>query len=98
MTLSMFGALGAAPAVADASVQIAGGSLEPAFDEGIVDYTVRCDLPVVMHVEASGGTEVDMDGDGFRSGSFDVPAPLSEDEGFEWVVRTDGVSTTYHAR
>ena len=75
---------------------VSGGSLSPAFDSGVFDYTVRCDTPVVMHVDAPVGTDVSVDGKQFQSGVFDVPVRLGEDESFTWVVRSGGRSTGYH--
>jgi len=86
------------PATASASIQITGGSLTPAFDPETTDYTVRCDTRVVLHVEAPAGTDVSIDGDPFASGSFDAAVPLSEDEGFDWVVREGDQTTSYHGR
>ena len=93
-----FSVVGAGPAVAGAAVQVTGGSLTPAFDPAISDYTVRCDPPVVMHVASTGGTQVSMDGHPAASGSFDITVPLDEDQGFDWVVRDGDQSTTYHVR
>ena len=90
--------LAAVPSVAGAAVQVTGGLLTPSFDPAISDYTVRCASPVTMHVDASAGSKLSMDGHPFASGSFDTPVPLGAGEAFAWTVREGGQSTTYHAR
>ena len=49
-------------------------------------------------MEAPAATDVSIDGDPFASGSFDAAVPLSEDEGFDWVVREGDQTTSYHGR
>jgi Arylsulfotransferase (ASST) len=89
---------GPTPAAADPSVQITGGSLTPGFDEGISDYTVRCDDPVDLAVSAPNGVSVSIDGGSFQSGSFNASVDLQPDRAFRWVISRGGQSITYHAR
>lgn len=79
-------------------MQITGASLTPGFDEGISDYTVRCDTPVDLAVNAPDGVNVSIDGGSPQTGAFHASVNLQPDRGFSWVISRGGQSTTYHAR
>ena len=75
-------------------------ALYPAFDESVTDYVTRCaaGTPVNLDVTAGPGTEVDVDRQGPRTGTFTASVALNTGQGFE-VVATEGANTaTYHVR
>ena len=99
IVLSVLGTVGAAPAAADAPVQIAGASLTPGFDEAISDYTVKCDTPVDLAVNAPDGVSVAIDGGSPQTGAFNASVNLQPDQGVQLGHQSRGPApTTYHAR
>jgi hypothetical protein len=70
-------------------------SLYPGFDPAVSDYVVRCTAgtPVQVDVSAPPGTEVDVDGQGFRDGDFTTTVSLGEGQGFR--IASDPGSTYY---
>jgi hypothetical protein len=99
--VSVTAAFLALPLVSVASAQdpsvSAQPSLYPAFDPGVTDYVVRCTAgtPVQVDVSAPAGTEVDVDGQGFRSGDFTASVSLVAGQSFR-IVSNPG--STYFVR
>jgi VCBS repeat-containing protein len=75
-------------------------SLIPAFSPDISDYAIRCSSaePVEMQVSAPAGTEVAMDGDPPRGGSFGTSVDLASSQGFRFVVSRGARSATHAVR
>ncbi len=63
-------------------------SLYPAFDPAVPDYVVRCSAgtDVGLTVTAPAGSEVNVDGQGSRSGTFTTSVRLSPGQGFAIAV------------
>ncbi len=74
-------------------------ALFPAFDPGVSDYVTRCGAsPVAMSVNAPPGTDVSVDGQPGRSGSFTANVQLSAGQGFDFSATAAGGTTTFHVR
>src|SRR4051812_19658457 len=73
-------------------------ALYPAFDAAVTDYVIRCTdgTPVDVTVSAL-GTQVDVDGQGPRSGNFTTSVSLAAGRSFR-VVETNGTTNTYYVR
>lgn len=75
-------------------------SLYPGFHEVVSDYVTRCTpgTPVNVQVTAGLGTQVDVDRQGPRTGTFGASVAVSSGRAFE-IVATEGANTaTYHVR
>ena len=74
-------------------------SLYPGFDQAVSDYVTRCTgTPVNVDVTAGAGTQVDVDRQGPRTGTFSTSVAVTRGRAFE-IVATEGVNTaTYHVR
>jgi hypothetical protein len=73
--------------------------LYPDYDRQITDYTVRCDEdPTSFAVTAPDGTEVSIDGDPARGGTFTKSVDLSTGQRADFSVTTGSITTTHHVR
>ncbi len=75
-------------------------SLYPAFDAAVPDYVVRCNdaTPVNFTVTAPAGTEVNVDNEGPRTGTFTTDVRLKSGQGFPIAVTSGGTGQTHHVR
>jgi Arylsulfotransferase (ASST) len=74
-------------------------ALFPNFDPQVSDYVTRCGSgPVTMTVAAQTGTQVSIDGQPARGGSFTQDVPLAAGQGFSFSVTTGGLTSTFHVR
>jgi hypothetical protein len=75
-------------------------ALYPAFDPAVTDYVTRCTAgtPVSVTVSAPAGTEVDVDGQGSRSGDFSTAVELGEGWAFRIDVASETSTSSHHVR
>ena len=75
-------------------------ALYPAFDPAVPDYVVRCNdaNPVSVTVTAPAGTEVNIDGQGPRGGTFTTGVRLRPGQGFAISVAAGGSVQTHYVR
>ncbi|MGB2850290.1 MAG: aryl-sulfate sulfotransferase [Solirubrobacterales bacterium] len=73
--------------------------LYPDFDPTINDYVMDCaGGPIEMTVVAPADTEVAVDGEDARNGTFTTEVPLQANQRFSFDVSTGAGNTTHHVR
>lgn len=86
-------------APAPGQVSFSTPSLSPGFGPMIEDYVVRCrDGPVTVRAHASGGWQVSIAGQLFRSGDFSATVPLGSGRAFIVRARRQAELYRYHVR
>jgi hypothetical protein len=74
-------------------------ALFPGFDPAVSDYVTRCaSSPVAMTVEAPTGTQVSVDGQAPRSGTFTQYVPLATGQGFSVATIAGGQTRSHYVR
>ena len=75
-------------------------SLYPAFSATVPDYVVRCatGVSIDVNVTAPAGSEVDVDGQGPRGGTFTTSVILRQGQGFTIAVNSGGTGQTHYVR
>jgi hypothetical protein len=74
-------------------------ALVPDFDVNVSDYAVRCtSSPISFAVTAPAGTDVSIDQQPARSGTFTQEVQLSSGQRADFSVTSDSGGSTYHVR
>ena len=83
---------------AGTSVSISADSLTPKYAETVSDFTVGCELPVVMNVAAPAGVSVGIDGQPPKTGTFQASVSVHPGQSFPLLVKRGSSTQTQTVR